>query len=223
MPKYIVEFLGTYFLALAIGCTAIPATESALVPALGIAAVLAAVIYAGGHVSRAHYNPAITLAFRMCGKCDARDVAPYIAAQLAGALLAATTARYLVGAGIPLEIEHAGRALVAEVVFTFALAWVILNVAIARGTTGNGFYGIAIGLVVAGAILAVGDVSGAALNPAVAGALVATSLLSASDVWIPIVGSIAGAALAAVAFVRTERTSDGDHDSSDRSREAADA
>ncbi len=215
MPKYTVEFIGTYFLVLAIGCTAIPGSDSPLVPAFGIAAVLAAVIYAGGHVSRAHYNPAITLAFRLRKECAPRDVAPYVAAQLAGALSAALTARFLVGAGTPLEIECFGRALVAEIVFTFALAWVILNVAISRGTAGNGFYGIAIGLIVAGAILAVGDVSGAALNPAVAIALAALSLMNPADIWIPIAGSLVGAALAAFAFGAIERAAHAETDPGD--------
>jgi aquaporin Z len=166
MNKYLTEFIGTFFLVLTIGCTVI----SGVAPApLAIGAALMVMIFAGGHVSGAHYNPAVTLAVFLRGRCTAADVVPYWISQLAGAALAALAAGYLVGApGKPPGGLDVGKSLLAEFLFTFALAYVVLNVATAKGTAGNSFYGLAIGLTVMTGAFAVGGISGGAFNPAVA-------------------------------------------------------
>src|SRR5687768_16689627 len=105
MNKYITEFIGTFFLVLTIGCTVIPGSPG-VIPPLAIGAVLMVMIFAGGHVSSAHYNPAVTLAVWVRGKCQTKDVAPYMIAQVAAGLLAAVTAIFLVGAGKPMEIKN---------------------------------------------------------------------------------------------------------------------
>src|SRR4051812_18425116 len=87
MKKYLVEFIGTFFLVFTIGMSVI-APGAAAFARVAIAAALMVMIYAGGHVSGAHYNPAVTIAVWLRGKCPAADVAPYMGFQLGGAALA---------------------------------------------------------------------------------------------------------------------------------------
>src|ERR1700755_1926811 len=142
MNKYIVEFIGTFFLVLTIGCTVIPAATGVIAP-LAIGSALMVMIFAGGHISGAHYNPAVTLAVFLRGKCPAGDVLPYWISQIAGAAAAAYAVLYLKGSPtIPPGGEpDVARWLVAEFLFSFALCYVVLNVATAKGTSGNSFYG----------------------------------------------------------------------------------
>ena len=77
MNKYIVELIGTFFLVFTIGNVVIEPGAGPLAP-LAIGAALMVMVYAGGHISGAHYNPAVTLAILIRGKCDAKDVAPYV-------------------------------------------------------------------------------------------------------------------------------------------------
>jgi len=198
MRKYLTEFIGTFFLVLTVGCVVIPGAAGAI-PPLAIGAVLMVMVFAGGHVSGAHYNPAVTIAVWMRGRCDAKDVVPYIIAQIAAAASAAAVTGYLVGSGTPMEIETL-PALLAEFLFTFALAYVVLNVATAKGTEGNTFYGLAIGMTVMAGAFAVGGISGAAFNPAVAIGLGMMKLVDISQIWIHIVGNLAGAGTAALVF-----------------------
>lgn len=198
MNKYLTEFIGTFFLVLTIGCTVI---GGASMPPLAIGAALMVMIFAGGHVSGAHYNPAVTLAVWLRGKCDTKDVVPYVIAQVVAACLAALAVGFLVGA--PAKAAGAlnvGKSLVAEFLFTFALAYVVLNTATAKGTSGNSFYGLAIGMTVMTGAFAVGGISGGAFNPAVAVGATLMGLIQSSDVWIHLVADFAGGAAAAFTF-----------------------
>ena len=94
--------------------------------------------------------------------------------------------------------------LIVEFLFTFALAYVVLNVATARGTEGNSFYGLAIGFTVAAGAFAVGAVSGGAFNPAVAIGAMVMGLLSWSDIWIYLIANLLGGAAAAMVFMYTQ-------------------
>jgi len=106
-------------------------------------------VYAAGHVSGAHFNPAVTLAVWIRGRCETKDVLPYWIAQVLAAIVVALVAVFLVErSGTPLEIKSLSAVFVAEFLFTFALAYVVLNVATAKGTSGNSFYGLAIGMTV---------------------------------------------------------------------------
>ena len=200
MNKYLTEFIGTFFLVLTIGCTVIPGAAG-VIPPLAIGSALMVMIFAGGHVSGGHYNPAVTLGVWMRGKCATGDVVPYWVAQVLAALVASLTAAFLVGSpsGVPL-IPAVGRAFVAEFLFTFALVYVVLNSATAKGTSGNSFYGLAIGFTVLTGAFAVGGVSGGAFNPAVAVGLAVMGLVSTTSIWIHIVADLAGAAAAAMVF-----------------------
>ncbi|HSC29582.1 MAG TPA: aquaporin [Vicinamibacterales bacterium] len=200
MNKYLTEFIGTFFLVLTIGCTVIPGAAG-VIPALAIGTALMVMVYAGGHVSGGHYNPAVTLGVWLRGRCEAADVAPYWGSQVVGALAASFVAMFLVGApAAPTLVPAVAPALVAEFLFTFALVYVVLNSATAKATAGNSFYGLAIGFTVMTGAFAVGGVSGGAFNPAVAVAVGTMGLVSVSSIWIHIAADLAGGALAAAAF-----------------------
>jgi aquaporin Z len=198
--KYVVEFIGTFFLVLTIGLTVL-AGGTGVIPPLAIGAALMVMVYAGGHLSGAHYNPAITLAAWIRGRLDAKDIAPYWASQVIGAGLAAAAVKFLRGGATPSAMSPAiGPALVAELLFTFALAWVVLNVSATQRTAGNSFYGLAIGMTVMTGAFAVGDISGGVFNPAVAIGISLLGLSSWSNLWIYLVANFAGAAAAALVF-----------------------
>ena len=148
MNKYIAEFIGTFFLVLTIGCTGVGAGAGVIAP-LAIGAALMVMVFAGGHISGAHYNPAVTLGVLIRGKVNGADVVPYMVAQLAGAMIAALAVKFLrAGVAVTPITPHVGPALLAEFLFTFALVYVVLNAATAEGTSGNSFYGLAIGMTV---------------------------------------------------------------------------
>ena len=200
MNKYIAEFIGTFFLVLTIGCTVIGAGAGVIAP-LAIGAALMVMIFAGGHISGAHYNPAVTLGVLIRGRLSVADAIPYILAQLAGAALAAVTVKFL-RAGIvvtPIAIKT-GPALLAEFLFTFALVYVVLNAATAEGTSGNSFYGLAIGMTVMTGAFAVGDISGGAFNPAVALGICILGISTWANIWIYLVADLAAAVVAAIVF-----------------------
>ena len=203
MAKYVVEFIGTFFLVLTIGMTVINPGAGALAP-LAIGSALMVMIYAGGHVSGAHYNPAVTLAVYMRGRCPLADVPGYMLAQVVGAIVAALVVGVLKGPAAMGQITagapQIGPALLAEFVFTFALAWTVLNVATAKATSGNSNYGLAIGFTVMTGAFAVGSVSGGVFNPAVAVGVTMMGLSAAANIWIFFVADFLGGAVAAYAF-----------------------
>ncbi len=208
MIKYVTEFLGTLFLVLTIGLVVI---GQAPMPALPIGLILMVMVYMGGHVSGAHYNPAVTLALAMRGKLPVSEVAPYMVSQVLGAIVATVMVYVMTGqtfAPVPGASVTPVAALLVEVVFTFALALVVLNVATHPATRGNSYYGLAIGMTVGAAAFAGGPISGGAFNPAVGiGPTLVNALLqggSFASLWYYIVGPFVGGALAAVVFKSQE-------------------
>ncbi len=205
MKKYLVEFIGTFFLVLTIVMTVLGGAGAMAPVAIGSA--LMVMIFAGGHISGAHYNPAVTLAVFLRGKCPASDVAPYMLSQIAGAALAALVGGFLLGAlgaADPVASDlssKAGGAILAEFLGTFALCYVVLNTATAKGTSGNSFYGLAIGFTVLACAYALGGISGGAFNPAVAVGISVAEMSSWSNIWIFLVGNFAAAAAAAYTFL----------------------
>jgi aquaporin Z len=200
--KYVVEFIGTFFFVLTIGMTVIdPGGAGPLAP-LAIGSILMVMVYMGGHVSGAHYNPAITLAVLIRGRCPVGDVVPYVAAQLLAAAAAGMLVLQLKPDAQITALEPAlVPALIAEALFTFALCFVVLNVATSRSTAGNSYFGLAIGFTVLAGAYAVGPISGGAFNPAVALGLGVTGLVHWSDLWIHLVGELAGAVAAGALFL----------------------
>ena len=194
MRKYITEFIGTFFLVLIIIMTGKP---------IVIGSVLMVMVYAGRHISGAHYNPAITLAIFIRGKIRASDVIPYILVQLAGAIVAVLIASWIMGYPEVASLSLDGKisqALVAEIIGTFALTFVILIVATAKRTAGNSYYGLAIGFTVFALAEGFGTISGGAFNPAVAFGLTFSKAFEWTNIWIYLVGCFGGSALAALVF-----------------------
>jgi aquaporin Z len=200
MNKYLVEFIGTFFLVLTVGCSVVIGGAGVIAP-LAIGSALMVMIYAGGHVSGAHYNPAVTLGVWVRGKCPSKDVVPYWLAQFTGAALAALVLNYLKGdiSAKPMTLRT-GPALLAEFLYAFALVYVVLNVATAKSTSGNSFYGLAIGFTVLTGAFAVGSISGAAFNPAVALGISIMGLSAWSKIWVYLLSNLLGGFMAAVAF-----------------------
>ena len=197
--KAVVEFIGTFFLMFTIGMAV--ATAGPLAP-LAIGAALMVMIFAGGHISGAHYNPAVSTAVMLRGKMGRDEYGPYLVAQVLGAVAAAVVVIILgYDPDNTAELAGAGKMLIVEFLFTFALAYVVLNVATARGTEGNSFYGLAIGFTVMTGAFAVGGVSGGAFNPAVAIGAMVLGLLSWGDIWIYLIANLAGGAAAAYVFL----------------------
>lgn len=195
MKKYLVEFIGTFFLVFAVGMAG-----GDLAP-LAIGATLMVMVFAGGHVSGAHYNPAVTLAVWLRGKCETKDVIPYWVAQLAAATVAALLVVAIKGKPMLGAANHAiGPSLVVEFLATFALAWVVLNVATAKGTSGNSFYGLAIGFTVTAFAVTVGGISGGAFNPAVGLGAVVMGGEKINQLGIYLVADLLGGAVAAVTY-----------------------
>src|SRR4029079_9971337 len=201
MNKYIAEFIGTFFLVLTIGCTVIGAGSGVIAP-LAIGAALMVMVFAGGHISGGHYKPAATLGILLRGKVQPADVLPYWVAQFAGAAVAALIVSKIFRAGVAVTpiAPHVGPALLAEFLFTFALVYVVLNAATAEGTSGNSFYGLAIGMTVMTGAFAVGDISGGAFNPAVAVGISMLGLSSWSNIWIYLAANFGAAVFAAIIF-----------------------
>lgn len=200
MNKYIAEFIGTFFLVLTIGCTVIGSGAGAFAP-LAIGSALMVMVFAGGHISGAHFNPAVTLGVWLRGKCEAKDVAPYMIFQIIGATLAAFAVKLLKGATAVTPLQPPiVPALLAEFLFTFALVYVVLNTATAKSTSGNSFYGLAIGFTVLVGAFSVGNVSGGAFNPAVAVGISIMGLSSWPNIWIYLVANFAGGMAASGVF-----------------------
>ena len=202
MNKYIAEFIGTFFLVLTIGCTVIGAGTGVIAP-LAIGASLMVMVFAGGHVSGAHYNPAVTLGVFIRGKLKAADVVPYWIAQILGAALAAFLVGKFLRAGVTVTpmAPKLVPALLAEFLFTFALVYVVLHTATAEGTSGNSFYGLAIGMTVMTGAFAVGDISGGAFNPAVAVGISLMGISAWANLWIYLVADLVAGLCAAFVFL----------------------
>ncbi len=202
--RVMVELIGTFFLALTIQMMALHVPDLSPVAPMAIALVLVALVYAGGPVSGAAYNPAVLLAFVLAKGFPRRDVAPYLGAQLIGAALAAGAALLLRGSAETPIVPPAGMAIFAEGLFTFALVWVILQVTSPR-QKGNGWYGLAIGFTVGAGAYAVGAVSGAAFNPAVWISLACTGKLAWSTWWLYLIGEGLGVLLAVACYFVIEQ------------------
>tara|TARA_B100000073_G_C23716335_1_gene566089 strand:+ start:1215 stop:1835 length:621 start_codon:yes stop_codon:yes gene_type:complete len=203
--KLTTEFIGTFFLSLTICTAAVYGSAGDYAP-FGIAATLMVMIYAGGYISGAHYNPAVTVSIYLRGACEKDEVLPYIASQVIAAVSAAIIVESLLfpDALSPEMADLGTDAVVAELLFTFALAYVILNVATTESTSGNGYYGAAIALVVLAGAITVGSISLASFNPAVTSALIVSGKLALADSWMHFVPQFVGAIMATYVYKSTQ-------------------
>jgi aquaporin Z len=201
MKNLLTEFIGTFFLVLTIGFTV---TANSQFAPLAIGASLMIMVYMGGHISGGHYNPAVSLAAVMRGALPSGQHVPYAVTQILGAMVAAVVVQVATGktfAPMPAPDASTLGALLVEILYTFALCLVVLNVAVSKKTQPNSYYGLAIGFTVVVAAFAGGGISGGAFNPAVGiGPTIVNATLgdgSWSALWLYIVGPLAGGALAA--------------------------
>ncbi|MDT5315584.1 MAG: aquaporin [Mycobacterium sp.] len=203
--KYAVEAIGSFFLVFTVGAAV--GSGSPLAP-LGIGAVLMVMIYAGGHLSGGHYNPAVTMAVLIRRRIGLRDAVGYWVVQFGAGLLAAVVVRTVVD---PARIATAaamtltGRTLLAafvvELLFTFALCYVVLNVATSKDHPDNSFYGLAIGFTVVAGAFAVGAISGGAFNPAVSLGAAAMGMFAWPTLWVYLVAQVLAGIAAGVTFL----------------------
>ena len=198
MNKYIIEFIGTFFLVLIIGLTSNP---------IAIGLGLAVLVYMGAHISGAHYNPAVSLAMLINKKLSPKEMGFYIFYQLLGAVFA-TYSLYFLGNedfSVVSNTSDITQFIVAEILFTFLLVFVILNVATHPNLDGNSFYGFAIGLTVMAGAYSVGPLSGGVFNPAVSIGpslvdLITDAGISQHFTWYYLTAPIAGSILAVIHF-----------------------
>jgi aquaporin Z len=194
-----VEFIGTFVLVLTVGLATSGKGAGDLAP-IAIGSALMVMVFAGGHISGAHYNPAVSIAMLLAGKLRPRSAAPYVITQLAAGALAALLVRALVGPATPALLGSDWKILVGESIFTLALAYVVLNVTVPEATEGNSFFGLAIGFTVTTGAFAVGGITGGAFNLAVALGASVTGALSWSHAWIYVLASLLGGATAAILY-----------------------
>ena len=203
MGKYITEFIGTFFLVLTITLCVI--AQQPMAP-LAIGGTLAVMVFMGGHISGGHYNPAVSLAAFLRGALPGSEVLPYMSSQILGAIIAAVLGNYISGGSVPLAPNPNSpliSSVLIEFLFTFALALTVLNVATAKGTQNNSFYGLAIGFTVMCGAFAGGSISGAAFNPAVGIGLSIGALLDGTGgewMLLYIFAPLVGGAVAAYVF-----------------------
>jgi aquaporin Z len=181
--KLIVEFIGTFFLVLVVGLVTAPKTHVGALGPLAVGSVLMVMVFAGGHISGGHYNPAVSTGVMIRGRLAHEEWAAYMVVQLVAGIVAGVVASMLVGSQSAAVLPGVGKVLLAEFLFTFALVYVVLNVATARATEGNSFYGLAIGFTVVAGAFAVGSISGAAFNPAVVVGQIVHGSISVGHIW----------------------------------------
>jgi aquaporin Z len=200
--KYVTEFIGAFFLMFAVGVAALGG--SAFVP-LAAGGTLMVMVYAGGHISGGHYNPAVTMAALVRRRIGLRDAAAYWIAQAAAGVAAGALARFVVNPAAVKTLQLSGHAevaaAVAELLVTFALCYVVLNVATSKDHPGNGFYGLAIGFTVAAGAFAVGGISGGVFNPAVALGGATAGLFAWPTIWVYLLAQLAAGIAAGLAFL----------------------
>ena len=204
LKKCLVEFIGTFFLVLTIGCSVF-SNGSGVVPPVAIGFMLMVMVYAGGHISGGHYNPAVSLAASIRGALPPKHIIPYWIAHSIGGAVAAVTVSYLVAVN-PAEAQpkfNTPALILCEFLFTFALCYVVLHTATSKDTEGNSYYGLAIGgTVLAGAFATAGTCLGA-FNPAVALGLGVMGNAAWAVIGITALTNLAGGAVAGLIYKLT--------------------
>jgi aquaporin Z len=204
--KLAVEFIGMFIFVFTVGMATEAANHSGAVLApIAIGSVLMTMVFAGGHVSGGHYNPAVSTAVLIRGGITVAEYVGYVVTQLAAAVLAGLLVKGIGGKQPEAALASNGKMLVVELLFTFALCYVVLNVATAKGTEGNSFYGLAIGFTVLVGAVSVGWISGGAFNPAIALGATVFGAFPWSHYWIYLLAEIAGGIAAAGAFLYLQR------------------
>jgi aquaporin Z len=198
MKSYLTEAIGTFFLVFTVGLCV---NQGVALAPLAIGSALMIMVYAGGPISGGHYNPSVSFAAWIRGALPTKELLPYWASQFAGALVAGFLIYKMTGHTLhvaPADNVTWMKALTAEVIFSFALSYVVLNTATSKAAAGNSYFGLAIGFTVMTGAFAVGGISGGAFNPAVGlGPAIMELVLGRSPssmAWIYAAGPLLGAA-----------------------------
>jgi len=201
LPKLATEFIGVFFLVFTIGIS-----KAVLAP-LAIGFILMCLIFMGGHISGAHYNPAVSVGVFLRKNLKFKELIYYCSAQVIGGIIGAAVAYGVTDthdSPAPAAGYTIGHAFTVEMLWTFILVSVVLNVATTKAQEDNSFFGLAIGGVVLAGAIAVGPISGACFNPAVATGL---SIIDGANggngleyLWIYWIAPLVGSIGAAVAF-----------------------
>ncbi len=205
MNKLLVEFVGTFFFVLTIVCVVNGIAADNYMAPVAIGSALMIMVYAGGHISGGHYNPAVTIGCLLRGKISGGEVPGYIIAQVLGAILAAVIGAAVLGKGVIMgggEMpSNMAAAFTAELLGTFALVWVVLQTATTASTAGNSYYGLAIGFTVVVMAYALGGFgTGGCFNPAIAIGAAMNGLAGWGTAGLAIVADVIGGVLAAIVF-----------------------
>ena len=200
--KYVVEAFGAFFLTFVVVVSVL--SHSVFTP-LAAGAALMVMIYAGGHISGGHYNPAVTMAALVRRRIGMGEAAGYWIAQVAGGVVAGVIGRAVVNPAAVGTVTLTGHteaaAAVVELLVTFALCYVMLNVATSKDQPGNGFFGLAIGFTVTAGAFAVGGISGGLFNPAVTLGGATAGLFAWSTIWVYLVVQLGAGIAAGLAFL----------------------
>jgi aquaporin Z len=200
--KYAVEGIGAFFLTFVVVVSVL--SHSVFTP-LAAGAALMVMIYAGGHISGGHYNPAVTMGALVRGRIGIGEAVGYWIAQIVGGVIAGVIGRAVVNppavATLTLTGHAEAAAAVVELLCTFALSYVMLNVATSKDQPGNGFFGLAIGFTVTAGAFAVGGISGGVFNPAVALGGATGGIFAWSTIWVYIVVQLGAGVAAGLAFL----------------------
>ncbi len=204
--KYAAEAIGTFFLVFTLGAAA---SSGSLLTPLAVGGVLMVMVYAGGHISGGHYNPAVTLAVLVRRRISLRDAVHYWVVQFGAGLVAAAVVRWIIDpvyarpvAMLTLPAQRLVAVFLVELLFTFALCYVVLNVTTGKRHPNNSYYGLAIGFTVVSGAFAVGAVSGGAFNPSVTVAAAAAGLFAWPTLWIYLAAQAIGCVAAGMTCTR---------------------
>jgi aquaporin Z len=199
---YFIELIGTFFLVFSVAATGLVQNQFA---PLAVGATIMVMVYAGGHISGGHYNPAVTMAVLVRRRITLLDAVAYWVVQVVAGLAAAGLAYWILNPASVTALSPSGRglaaAIVAEALYTFALAFVVLNVATSKAHPNNSFYGLAIGFTVAAGAFTIGGISGGVFNPAVSLGAAEIGLIHGGAPWLYLVVQLAAGAAAGLAFL----------------------
>jgi aquaporin Z len=200
--KCVVEGIGTFFLVFTVAVCVL--SHSTFTP-LAAGAALMVMVYAGGHISGGHYNPAVTMAALLRRRIGLAEAVAYWIVQIVAGVIAGAVARAVVNPAAVSTLHPSGHtfaaAAIVEFLFTFALCYVVLNVATSKSQTGNSFFGLAIGFTVLAGAVAVGGISGGSFNPAVSIGGAVGGLFAWSTLWVYIVAEVAAGIAAGLTFL----------------------
>jgi aquaporin Z len=197
--KYVVEFLGTFFIVMTI-CMMEGGGMGQFAP-IAAGGMLLALMYSSFHISGGHFNPAVSVAIYLRGKLNSGDLLPYIVSQFIGGTLAAMLAGFLLnstGSATPspkaLEIVPS---IIAELLGTLLFVYVFLNLTTIKKTSGNIYYGVTLGFTFMAVMYAFGTISGGAFNPAIGLGITMANLTSWETIWVFPLANFVGGVLAA--------------------------